>query len=174
MLFGFTVGLDADLNEDRFIIDEENFIESERYDAAFMHIFNKIGNSSERGQNIYVFYKDEKDIAECKMANALKFCYRFSFEKNEMPNANGHRVYFRKIGKGDAVKYGGADISAMYFIGVHNFEEIEFRYLITRIRMKRGEKKNIFSRVKGIAPIGRMPEWIRGYEMEVPSEPDCI
>lgn len=174
MLFGFTVELDAGLNEDRFIVDEENFIESKRYDAAFMHIFNKIMNSSESGQNIYVFYKDEKDIAECKMANALKFCYPFSFEKNEMPNAHGHRVCFRKIGKGDAVKYGGADISAMYFIGVHDFEEIEFRYLITRIRMKRGEKKNIFSRVKGIAPIGKMPEWIREYERELPSEPDCI
>lgn len=174
MLFGFTVGLDADVNEYRFIIDEENFIESERYDAAFIHIFNRIENPSERGQSIYVFYKNEKDIAECKMANALKSCYPFSFEENEMPNAHGNRVCFRKIGKGDAVKYGGADISAMYFIGVHDFEEIEFRYLITRIRMKRGEKKDIFSRVKGIAPIGKMPEWIREYEREVPSEPDCI
>lgn len=161
MLFGFTVSLDTDLNEDLFIMDKENFIESERYDTAFIHIFNKIMNSSERGQNIYVFYKDEKDIAECKMANALKYCFPFSFEGNEMPNAHGHRVCFRKIGKGDAVKYGGADISAMYFIGVHNFEEIEFRYLITRIRMKHGEKKDIFSRVKGITPIGKMPEWLR-------------
>lgn len=174
MLFSFTAGLDADRNEQWFVMDGENFIESERYDAAFMHIFNKIENSSERGQDIYVFYKDEKDIAECKMANALKFCYPFSFEKNEISNARGHRVCFRKIGKGDAVKYGGADISAMYFIGVHNFEEIEFRYLITRIRMKQGEKKNIFSRVKGIAPIGKVPEWLREYERELPSEPDCV
>lgn len=174
MLFGFTVSLDTDLNEDLFIMDKENFIESARYDAAFIHIFNKIMNSSERGQNIYVFYKDEKDIAECKMANALKFCFPFSFEGNEMPNAHGHRVCFRKIGKGDVVKYGGADISAMYFIGVHNFEEIEFRYLITRIRTKHVEKENIFSRVKGIAPIGKMPEWLREYERELPSEPDCV
>ena len=82
MLFGFTAGLDADLNEDLFIMDKENFIESERYDAAFMHIFNKIENSSERGQNIYVFYKDEKDIAECKMANALKFCFPCAFGRS--------------------------------------------------------------------------------------------
>lgn len=109
MLFGFTVSLDTDLNEDLFIMDKENFIESERYDAAFIYFFNKIENSSERGQNIYVFYKDEKDIVECKMANAMKFCFPFSFEGNEMPNAHGHRVCFRKIGKGDAVKYGGAE-----------------------------------------------------------------
>lgn len=174
MLFGFTAGLDADLNEERFIMDEENFIESKRYDAAFMHIINMIENSSERGQNIYVFYKNDKDIAECNMANALKSCYSFSFETSEIPNARGNRVCFRKIGQGDVVKYGGAEISEMYFIGVHDFEESEFRYLITRIRTHHGEKKNVFSRAKGIAPIGKMPGWIREYERELPSEPDCV
>ena len=167
--FGFEVGLDVDQDEERFINDEKSFVENQRYDAAFIHIFNMLNRRrilSKQKWDIYVFYKDEKDIAECRAANLLKVYFKFSLEGNEIPNACGDRICFRKIGADDVVKYGGADIGVMYFIGLQNFEKREFEYLITRIRRHGDNKRSDTPAVKGIAPIGEMPEWVKAYERD--------